>query len=96
MSCGVGRRLGSDLVLLWLWLWPVVTAPIRPLAREPPYAEGAALKKAKRQKRKDLVLQVLHKGNECHILLVPFRCLTTLTVRIARFIKEMYNLFFCL
>ena len=28
------------------------TAPIRPLAWEPPYAMGAALKKAKRQKKK--------------------------------------------
>ena len=28
--------------LLWLWLRPVATAPIQPLAWEPPYAEGAA------------------------------------------------------
>ena len=43
---------GSDLVLLWLWCRPVTTAPIRPLAWEPPYASGAALEKAKRQKKK--------------------------------------------
>ena len=36
MSCGVGRRHGSDPVLLWLWRRPEGTAPIRPLAREPP------------------------------------------------------------
>ena len=52
MSCGVGRRHGSNPALLWLWRRPVATAPIRPLAWEPPYASGAALEKAKRQKKK--------------------------------------------
>ena len=52
MSCGVGCRRGSDPALLWLWCRPAATAPIRPLAWEPPYAEGAALEKAKRQKKK--------------------------------------------
>ena len=47
MSCGVGRRLGSDLVLLWLWRRPVATALIRPLAWEPPSTAGAALKSEK-------------------------------------------------
>ena len=42
MTCGVGRRRGSDPALLWLWRRPVATAPIRPLAWEPPYAVGAA------------------------------------------------------
>ena len=28
VSCGVGRRCGSDLALLWLWCRPVATAPI--------------------------------------------------------------------
>ena len=42
MSCGVGCRRGSDPALLWLWRRPVATAPIRPLAWEPPYAAGAA------------------------------------------------------
>ena len=49
MSCGVGRRGGSDPTLLWLWRRPAATAPIRPLAWQPPYAVGAALEKAKRQ-----------------------------------------------
>ena len=31
MSCGVGRRLGSDPALLWLWCRPAATALIRPL-----------------------------------------------------------------
>ena len=42
MSCGVGRRHGSDLVRVWLWLTAI--ALIRPLSWEPPYAMGAALK----------------------------------------------------
>ena len=32
MSCGVGLRCGSDLVLLWLWYRPAAAAPIQPLA----------------------------------------------------------------
>ena len=51
MSCGVGRRLSSDPALLWLWHRPAATAPIKPLAWEPPYAPGAALEKTKRQKK---------------------------------------------
>ena len=42
LSCGVSCRRGSDPVLLWLWRRPVATAPIRPLAWEPPHAAGAA------------------------------------------------------
>jgi len=38
--------------LLWLWHRPAATAPIRPLAWEPPCAAGAALEKTKRQKKK--------------------------------------------
>ena len=44
LSCGVGRRCGSVLALLWLWLWPTATAPIGLLAWEPLYAAGATLK----------------------------------------------------
>ena len=50
MSCGRGHRHGSDTVLLWLWCWPAATAPIRPLAWEPPYAVSAALKKKKKER----------------------------------------------
>ena len=32
----------NDPALLWLWCRPVATAPIQPLAWEPPYAAGAA------------------------------------------------------
>ena len=48
MSCGVGCGRGLDPVLLWLWHRLVDTALIGTLAWEPPYAEGAALEKAKR------------------------------------------------
>ena len=50
MSCDVGFRHGSDLV--WLWVWPATIAPIRPLAREFPYATGGALKKKKKKRKK--------------------------------------------
>ena len=45
-------RHSSDPTLLWLWRRPVATAPIGPLAWEPPYAEGAAQEIAKKKKRK--------------------------------------------
>ena len=56
MSCGVGCRHGSDLTLLWLWCRPAATAPIHPLAREPPCAMGAALKRQKKKKKKKKIL----------------------------------------
>ena len=65
MSCGLGRRHGSDPELLWLWLWPAVVTPIHSLAWEPPYAAGAALKrqKEKKKKRKKKGLKML-RGDE--------------------------------
>jgi len=42
LPCGVGHRCDLDPELLWLW--PAATAPIGPLAWEPPYAVGMALK----------------------------------------------------
>ena len=51
MNCGVGCRHGSDLAWLWLWCRLAVVAPIRPLAWEPPYALGAALKRPKKNKK---------------------------------------------
>ena len=52
MSCGVGQRRGSDPMLLRLGLWRrlATVAPIRPLAQEPPYAKGVALKDQKKKK----------------------------------------------
>ena len=51
VSCGVGRRHGLDSVLLWLWWRPAATAPIQPLAWEPPYTSGMALKSRKKKKK---------------------------------------------
>ena len=42
----------KDLALPWLWCRPVATAPIRPLAWEPPYAMGSSPRKDKKTKRK--------------------------------------------
>ena len=39
-------------MLLWLWLRPEATAPIRPPAWEPPYATGMAQKGQKSEKKK--------------------------------------------
>ena len=44
MSCGVGPRRGLDPTLLCLWHRLAAVAPIRPLAWEPSYAAGMALK----------------------------------------------------
>ena len=44
VSCGVGRRRGSDPAWLWLWWRRAAVALIRPLAWDPPYAAGAVLK----------------------------------------------------
>ena len=55
VSCGVGRRRGSDPALLWFFHRPAAPALIQPLAWEPPYVAGAAQEKAKRQKKKDII-----------------------------------------
>ena len=47
VSCGVGFRRGSDPALLWPWCRLVATALVRPLAWEPSYAVGMALKRKK-------------------------------------------------
>ena len=50
MSCGIGRRCGLDLVLLWLWSRLAATAPIPPLAWELPNGAPSTLKKKKKKK----------------------------------------------
>ena len=49
MSCGVGCRFDLGPALLWLWRRLAAAVLIRPLAREPPYAAGAALEKTKKK-----------------------------------------------
>ena len=48
MSCGVGHRLGLELVLLWLWPSLAAVAPVQPLAWELPSAAGVALERQQR------------------------------------------------
>ena len=60
MSCDAGHRHGLDPVLLWLSCRQAATAPIGPLAWEPPYA-SAALEKMKRQKIKIKIKKKLKK-----------------------------------
>ena len=70
MNYGVGRRPGSDLAWLWLWCRPAATAPIRPLAWEPPYAAGLALKRTKKKKKKTVIVAATQKCRQCNIWLV--------------------------
>ena len=49
MSCGADHRIGSDMVLLWLWHRLAAAAPIRPLGWELPFAVGAALENTSKQ-----------------------------------------------
>ena len=71
MSCGVGLRCGSDPALLWLWRRLAATAPIRPLAWEPPCAAGAAQEMAKRQKRNKVFAKYKAISNPSIILQGP-------------------------
>ena len=48
VSFGVGRGTAWIWPLLWLWQRPATTALIRPLAQEPLYASGVALKRKKK------------------------------------------------
>ena len=54
MTCGVSHRWGYDLVLLQLWHRLAAVAPTGPLAWEPPYAMGVALKKQTNKQKKQL------------------------------------------
>ena len=65
MSCGVGRRCGSDLALLWLWRRLAAVAPIRSLVWEPPYAVGMTLKSKKINKLKQQQKSVVFSGFKC-------------------------------
>ena len=41
----------KDLALLWLWCRLATVTPIRPLARETPYAMGVTLKQEEEQQK---------------------------------------------
>ena len=63
MSCGVGRRHGLDLALLWCSL--AAAALIQPLAREPPHAMGATLKRQKKKKSNQKKKNLEEKLKKC-------------------------------
>ena len=50
---------GSGLTLMWLRCRPRATSPIRLLAWEPPYAEGAALKKDQKKNPQKQTIQLV-------------------------------------
>ena len=59
VTCGVGRRVSSDLALPWLWHSLAAVALIPPLAWELTYVAGTVLKrqtdrkKEKKKKKKE-------------------------------------------
>ena len=59
LSCGIDHRCDLDPVLLWLWYRVAAVDPIQPLAWEPPYATGVALKKQKKKKKKKIEVNFL-------------------------------------
>ena len=56
MSCGVGRRRGTDPELLWLWRKLAAVTLIRLLAWELPYAEDVALESKKKERERESTL----------------------------------------
>ena len=52
-------------MLLWFWRRPAATAPIEPLAWEPPHAVEAAQEMAKRQKKKKNKNKKLIQETDC-------------------------------
>ena len=60
---------------MWLWLWcrPAAVAPIGPLAWEPPYAVGAALK-TKQNKTKRMYMY--------HVFTIKFMCIILIYILI--------------
>ena len=50
----VCRRCSLDPLLLRLWHRLAVTAPIQPIAWEPPYAAGVALKRRKEGEKRNV------------------------------------------
>ena len=80
MSCGIGLRRDSDLALLWLWCRLITVAPIRPLAWEPPYATGVALKRWKKKflmrfspvnPHVNLILRPASRTQKCKLFFLP-------------------------
>ena len=78
MSCGVGHRCGSNLVLLWLWRRLAAAAPIQLLTWELPYAAGTALKthtqrqrQRKQLSKEGIIIIIVFLGSHRRHLEVP-------------------------
>ena len=56
MRCAIDPGSGLDLTLLWQRQRAAATALIQPLAWEPPYATGVALKSKKKKKKNNTSL----------------------------------------
>ena len=69
MSCGIGHRHGSDLVLLWLWHRLAAIALIQLLAWDAPYAMGVALKRQK--EKKELIWRSHHGSVKTNMTSIP-------------------------
>ena len=67
-----------DVALLWLWHKPAAVAPIGPLAWEPPYATGAALKRQKDTHTHTKLTQKLTITLGLILFFFPFRSLVIL------------------
>ena len=68
-------QMRSDPELLWLWRRPEATVPIQPLAWEPPYAEGAAQEKGKKNQgriRQNMLAHCLKTPDVCLFILFYF------------------------
>ena len=50
-TCGIGRKFGSDLALLWLWCRPTAEVLIWPQAWELPWPQVQPFKKKKKKGR---------------------------------------------
>ena len=74
VSCGAGQRFGLDLAWLGLWCRLAAAAWIRPLAWEPSYAAGAALKQDTHTQKPNKVttmLPVIQAGLGSNKALIP-------------------------
>ena len=71
MSCGVGRRRGSDPALLWLWC----RLAVGPLAWESPYATSVALKSKKKKEKEKEKKRNLVRHKKCVCLFAVLNCM---------------------
>jgi len=60
---------------MWLWLWLAAVAPIQPLAWEPPYAIGVALKRQKTNMYTTIDIYMNHIMNFCLVFsMIEMKC----------------------